>query len=406
MRMKKSFLILWLCLVTGVVSADVRDFWSAIKQADTFAVVKIEKYKSAIFQRLLPLPENYANEQVKISIWIQYYIPKSGQYLVPVIKNKGMYNIVGSGYQLTVYDPKTVDEFIKQWKEFKALEQSKETEFLKKIIVDNSSSREMIQSAVARLLANGCFKTKLSEADIVFWEGIIFDSKLSRRLASRLINILAEDNFAAAKPVLERALKDKRFTTMAASQFVRYDKEQFTKLMLEWLQDDQMRELALKNSSLLIEDKKFIDTAMKYFKNSDAGEVKAYLPILFAKDNFSGNDVIKDILNKQDNAYKKLIHRIYMNIIRSDNPVWTDEMGRLAQLKNSKGIYTRLKPLALAYLCRHKNKKGIELTRKYLESIKNDKIKSQRLLMGFSMVYRKKFESVEEAKNIVLTNEQ
>lgn len=383
--------------------ASARDFWSAAKQAEAFALVKIERYKSSKFEKLLPLPKDYDNEQVKLSKWIQYYIPKSGQYLVPVYKNKAVYNIVGYGYRFPAYNPKTVDAFLKQWKEFKALDKNKEAGSLKKIIADKSSP-EMIQSAIARLAVTGYFKTKLSKQDIVLWEKLIFDEKQPRELVSHLIYLLSKDNFAVAKPILERALKDEKLTTMAAPPLARRGRKTFAKLMLEWLKDDKMRKLALRNSFMFIKNKDFVEAAMKYFKNSGVEEVKQYMLVLLAKDNAKGNAVIREILKRQAEEYKKLIPQIYMIIIRTNNPAWINEIISLAQQKEEKGFYTRLKPMAMAYLCKHKNKKGLELTKKYLEFIKDDKRKQQACLIAFSMVYRRRARSIKEIKDMVSTN--
>ena len=369
---------------------NARDFWSAAKVADTFAVVKVERYKSSAFQKLLPLLKGYKGEEVKLNKWIQFYAPNSGQYLIPVVKDRENYKVIGYGYRFPAYDSKTITAFLKQWKEFKALKADEETEFLKKQISTNLSLA-MTHAALSRLLANGYFKVKLNKEDLDFWKKIILDSKLNLQLNTWLIGTLSRYNFATAKPIFEAALKDEKLTSVAAVQLARHNREDFRKQMLEWLKDDKMRKLALKNSFILMKDKEFVNTAMKYFKNSDVEEVKQYLMILLAKDNIKGNAVIREILSKQPEKYKKLIPKIYMMIIRTGNPAWTDEILKLAESTDQKGFYAYAKPLALAYLCRHKKVEGFELTSKYLKSIKDDKRRQQQCLRTFSMVYRRHF---------------
>ncbi len=383
---------------------NARDFWSAAKRAEAFAVVKVEKYKSAVSEKLLPLPKDYADEKVNISRWVQFYAPESGQYLVPVAKSKDVYNIVGMGYKLPPYNPKSVDAFVKQWEEFKGLDQNKEVDFLKKLI-NGKSSPEMLHSAIARLSEIGYFKSKLTKDDIAFWGKLIFDAKQPREFISYLIYNLTKDNFDKIQPILEQALKDGKLTTTVAPLLARRDAKRFKELMLEWLQDDKMRKLALRNSFILMKDKEFLDTAMKYFKNSGIEEVRQYLLVLLAKDNAGGNAVIREILQKQAEEYKKLIPQIYMIIIRTNNPAWINEVINLAKLKDAKGIYARLKPAAMAYLCRNKSKKGVELTKKYLEFIKDDKRNQQMCLMTFSTIFKKRFKSVEEIKDMVAAND-
>ena len=369
---------------------NARDFWSAAKAVNTFAVVKIERYKSSTFQKLLPLPKGYKNEEVKLNKWLQFYVPKSGQYLIPVFKDKENYKVIGYSYRFPMYDSKTVDGFLKQWKEFKALKADEETEFLKKQI-SASSSLPMTHAALSRLQVNGYFKTKLNNNDIEFWSRIILNSTLNYQFKTWLIGSLGQHNFATAKPIFEAALKDEKLTSVAAVQLARNNREDFRKQMLGWLKDDKMRKLALKNSFILMKDKEFVDNAMKYFKNSGVDEVKQYLMILLAKDNNKGNAVIREILNKQPEKHKKLIPQIYMMIIRTGNPAWIDEILKLAESTEQKGFYAYAKPVALAYLCRHKKIEGFKLAARYLKSINDDKHRQQQCLRAFSMVYRRHF---------------
>ena len=358
----------------------INSFWDAVRLADAIGIVTVEnkaveagkeKSEAAVTSSVKTLlsGEVVTGEAVKLPKWAIFQL-KPGRHLLPLTKVDNNFEAFGMGYEVPAITQDSDKAFADMFLQYKQLAPEKENEFLKSLLLD-AKFKSLNYAALRKIAMSGEFKRKLNALELMFWQKVCQAQGDDIMFKSALISALGNKSFDPDAPVFLEALEDKQLSGIVGGLYMRHDKTAFTAKMLQYLDDPAKREIALKNSFVLVNNPEYVVKAMKYFDQNDKKLFPAFIPVLTAKDNKAGKEAIAKFLKesdpKQDFNNRMML---FAMIWRNNDPAYIAETKALLTAADEMLLKSPAYPTALGYLYRNNDLDGMKMLLKYLDSVK------------------------------------
>jgi hypothetical protein len=319
------------------------------------------------------LPDKKFESKIKFPDWLIYQVRGDGQYLVPLQKTAGGYAIPGRHYDIPPIKDTELQKYMELFEKYKKLNPADENNFLKEVML-NKDFVTLRDAAMKRLAAMGEFNYPLDKKDMLFWQKVFSLPDTTIMLKLNMLYQLNRSNFLPDNPIFVNALKDPQLSMLAARFFLRRNRKEFQSMMTEWLNDPQLRQVALSNSTLMTNNKRYITEAMKYFdlKTITSQELKYYIPLLAAAGNTQGETILKNILvnSKDFQNYSKYL-AIILEISKYNPEKYSEELKVFLKKHQKDQAITKgmIYPLTLYCLCKANDEDGYKMALEYLKKL-------------------------------------
>ena len=366
--MKKSFLVFVLLLfLCSILSAGelYHNVLSAAKDADSFAVVKINDQRQVVAQYMLPqsvkvIKDKQLTAKIKNLSSGTYMFPvKSGELLsfpFPNLKVESAENI----YSLLL--------------RFKQLQTKDEASFLIGNLLNQQSTIRF--AALKRMQENGFFNSAFDKNTIAFFKDYYTKNNLTVPEKRLLLEAFAICNFNQLTEVYVLALSDYNLSKLSGNIFYAKNRNLFTSIVKKYIDNEKLWKIAVTQSDFFVDDEEFVGKAMKWFDRKNPQKNSAdFIPLLFAKTRYSyqNESIIKGLLTNSKNTksfelYKKLAY--WLNHSQPDK--YKDEIVQfLANNKRNQYIAESvIYPTMLSALKKSGYPQANKLLLEYLENLK------------------------------------
>lgn len=391
---------------------ETESFWDAVRVADAIGIIAVESKTAETGKekagtsvtgsvKTLLSGEPVTGEEIKLPQWVTFQL-KPGRHLLPLAKSGNNFEVFGMGYEVPVIPADSDKLFADIFNQYKQLPAEKENEFLKNLLLD-TKLKALHYSALRNISMSGEFKRKLNSQELESWHKIYLAQGDDLTLKSALIRQLSNKNFDPASPFFLAVLEDKQLSGMVGGLFMRHDPAAFAAKMLQYLDEPAKREIALRNAFSLVSNPEYVAKAMKYFDPNDKQLFMAFIPVLTAKDNQAGKEIIAKFLKESD-LKKDFISRIqlFMVIWRNNDSAYIAETktflaaNEINEMLRKSPAY----PVALSYLYKNNDLDGMKMLLKYLESIKPGS-SEEMLLQNLSLSLRIKSEAPRQSSDTI-----
>ena len=366
--MKKIFLIMMVS-VAFCSTLSARNFYhnvlSAVKDADSFIVVKINDQRQAVVQYMLPqsakvIKDKQLTAKIKNLSSGTYMFPvKSGELLsfpFPNLKVDSAENV----YSLLL--------------RFKQLQTKDEASFLIGNLLNQQSAIRF--AALKRMLENGFFNSSFDKNTITFFKDFYTKNNLAVPEKRLLLEAFSICNFNQMTEVYILALSDSPVSKLSGQIFYVKNRDLFASIVKKYISNEKLLNTALKQSEFFIEDEEFVNKAMKWFdwKNPQKNSAD-FIPLLFAKTRYSyhNESIIKGLLTSSKSTKSFEIYRTlayWLNHSQSDK--YEDEIMQFL-VNNKRNQYITesiIFPTMLAALKKSGHPQSKKLLLEYLETLK------------------------------------
>ena len=366
--MKKSFLpfvlLLFLCsiLSAGELYYNVL---SAAKDADSFAVIKINDQRQVVDQYMLPQSAKVIKDRqltakiINLSSGTYMFPVKSGELLCfpfPNLKVDSAENI----YSLLL--------------RLKQLQIKDEASFLIGNLLNQQSAIRF--AALKRMQENGFFNSAFDKNTITFFKDFYTKNNLAVPEKRLLLEAFSTCNFNQMTEVYILALSDSSLSKLSGQIFYVKNRDLFTGIVKKYISNEKLWNTALKQSEFFIEDEEFINKAMKWFDRKNPQKNSAdFIPLLFAKTRYSyhNESIIKALLISSKNTKSFELYRTlayWLNHSQSDK--YKDEIMQFL-VNNKRNQYITesiIYPTMLSALKKSGHPQSQKLLLEHLETLK------------------------------------
>ena len=366
--MKKSFLpfvlLLFLCsiLSAGELYYNVL---SAAKDADSFAVIKINDQRQVVDQYMLPQSAKVIKDRqltakiINLSSGTYMFPVKSGELLCfpfPNLKVDSAENI----YSLLL--------------RLKQLQIKDEASFLIGNLLNQQSAIRF--AALKRMQENGFFNSAFDKNTITFFKDFYTKNNLAVPEKRLLLEVFSTCNFNQMTEVYILALSDSSLSKLSGQIFYVKNRDLFTGIVKKYISNEKLWNTALKQSEFFIEDEEFINKAMKWFDRKNPQKNSAdFIPLLFAKTRYSyhNESIIKALLISSKNTKSFELYRTlayWLNHSQSDK--YKDEIMQFL-VNNKRNQYITesiIYPTMLSALKKSGHPQSQKLLLEHLETLK------------------------------------
>ena len=365
----KKFFLLMIVSVSFCSTLSARNFYhnvlSAVKDADSFVVVKINNQRQVVAQYMLPQSAKVIKDK---QLAMKIKILNSGTYIFPV---KSGEVLSFSFPNLKVENAENVYSLLLR---FKQLQTKDEASFLIGNLLNQQSAIRF--AALKRMQEIGFFNSSFDKNTVGFFKDFYSQSNLSVSEKRLLLEAFSTCNFKKMTEVYILALSDSPVSKLSGQIFYVKNRDLFADIVKKYISNEKLWNTALKQSEFFIEDEEFINKAMKWFDRKNPQKNSAdFIPLLFAKTRYSyhNESIIKGLLTsskstKSFEIYRTLAYRL--NHSQSDK--YKDEI-MLFLVNNKRNQYITesiIYPTMLSALKKSGHPQSKKLLLEYLEILK------------------------------------
>ena len=365
----KKFLIVFILSVflSPMLSAGslYHNALSASKNADSFLVVKINEQRQIVAQ--YTLPQN-AKTQLNKESSSRFSTLKAGTYIFPIKSGE----ILSFPYpELNVDNPENTYSLLLR---FKQLQTQDEASFLMGNLLNQQS--EIRFAALKRLQEIGFFNLVFDKNTASFFREFYAKTNLSVPEKRMLLEAFSISNFNQMTEVYILTLSEHNVSKLSGKIFYIKNRDLFTGIVKKYISNEKLWNTALKQSEFFIEDKEFVNNAMKWFDRKNPQKNSAdFIPLLFAKTRYSyhNESIIKGLLTSSKNTKSFELYRTlayWLNHSQSDK--YKDEIMQFL-VNNKRNQYITesiIYPTMLAALKKSGHTQSKKLLLEYLETLK------------------------------------
>ena len=366
--MKKSSIVFMLSVfLCSMLSAGelYHNVLSAAKDADSFAVVKINDQRQVVAQYMLPqsakvIKDKQLTAKIKnLSSGIYMFPVKSGELLsfpFPNLKVESAENI----YSLLL--------------RFKQLQTKDEASFLIGNLLNQQSTIRF--AALKRMQENGFFNSAFDKNTIAFFKDFYTKNNLTVPEKRLLLEAFAICNFNQLTEVYVLALSDYNLSKLSGNIFYAKNRNLFTSIVKKYIDNEKLWKIAVTQSDFFVDDEEFVGKAMKWFDRKNPQKNSAdFIPLLFAKTRYSyqNESIIKGLLTNSKNTksfelYKKLAY--WLNHSRPDKYKYEIVQFLANNKRNQYIAESVIYPTMLSALKKSGYPQANKLLLEYLENLK------------------------------------
>ena len=338
---------------------------SAVKDADSFVVVKINNQRQVVAQYMLPQSAKVIKDR---QLAMKIKILNSGTYIFPV---KSGEVLSFSFPNLKVENAENVYSLLLR---FKQLQTKDEASFLIGNLLNQQSAIRF--AALKRMQENGFFNSSFDKNTVGFFKDFYTKSNLTVPEKRLLLEAFSTCNFNQMTEVYILALSDSPVAKLSGQIFYIKNRDLFASIVKKYISNEKLWNTALKQSEFFIEDEEFVNKAMKWFDRKNPQKNSAdFIPLLFAKTRYSyhNESIIKVLLTSSKNTKSFELYRTlayWLNHSQSDK--YEDEIMQF-WVNNKRNRYITesiIYPTMLAALKKSGHPQSKKLLLEYLETLK------------------------------------
>ncbi|MBN2643370.1 MAG: hypothetical protein JXR78_17090 [Victivallales bacterium] len=379
--------------------AQKRTFLYAIREPARLAILVSSNFGQQIkFTGLADGGEIPADTEVPG--WLVINTRGAGKYLVPVSEGKGKWLVCGSMYRPVKFNDVELKTILATLDKFRKMKPDDEATALRKSLLetDNDSLRLAIFDYLSK---GGEFDKVISRSDAAYWTMIYFNKNSSDFLKQKIMLEMAKNNFMPDSPIFVESLKSKRLASAAGEIYVTKDRKFFKNLMLKWMESPELREVALWNSALMVNDPEFVTKALKHYKRNSVLTLEL-VPLLCVSDKNNHKALISELLKDKNPSRLALQLKAAETIVQINNVNYVAEMQKFIKNHEKHAVIkdSYMYFCVLAYLCRNDDASAIKsaLTRVagINRSEKNKRIEISAFIRAFRSVYNSQLSTPEQ----------
>ena len=366
--MEKIFLIMMVS-VAFCSTLSARNFYhnvlSAVKDADSFIVVKINDQRQAVVQYMLPQSAKVIKDK---QLTAKFKNLSSGTYMFPVKSGE----LLSFPFpDLKVDSAENVYSLLLR---FKQLQTKDEASFLIGNLLNQQSAIRF--AALKRMQENGFFNSAFDKNTITFFKDFYTKNNLTVPEKRLLLEAFSICNFNQMTEVYILALSDSPVSKLSGQIFYVKNRDLFASIVKKYISNEKLWNTALKQSEFFIEDEEFVNKAMKWFDRKNPQKNSAdFIPLLFAKTRYSyhNESIIKVLLTSSKNTKSFELYRTlayWLNHSQSDK--YEDEIMQFL-VNNKRNQYITesiIYPTMLAALKKSGHPQSKKMLLEYLETLK------------------------------------
>ena len=365
----KKFFLLMIVSVFFCSTLSARNFYhnvlSAVKDADSFVVVKINNQRQVVAQYMLPQPAKVIKDK---QLAMKIKILNSGIYIFPV---KSGEVLSFSFPNLKVENAENVYSLLLR---FKQLQTKDEASFLIGNLLNQQSAIRF--AALKRMQENGFFNSAFDKNTIAFFKDFYTKNNLIVPEKRLLLEAFAICNFNQLTEVYVLALSDYNLSKLSGNIFYAKNRNLFTSIVKKYIDNENLWKTAVTQSDFFVDDEEFVGKAMKWFDRKNPQKNSAdFIPLLFAKTRYSyhNESIIKGLLTSSKNTKSFELYRTlayWLNHSQSDK--YKDEIMQFL-VNNKRNQYITesiIYPTMLSALKKSGHPQSKKLLLEYLETLK------------------------------------
>ena len=365
----KKFFLLMIVSVSFCSTLSARNFYhnvlSAVKDADSFVVVKINNQRQVVAQYMLPQPAKVIKDK---QLAMKIKILNSGTYIFPV---KSGEVLSFSFPNLKVDSAENIYSLLLR---FKQLQTKDEASFLIGNLLNQQSAIRF--AALKRMQENGFFNSSFDKNAVGFFKDFYTKNNLTVPEKRLLLEAFSTCNFNQMTEVYILALSDSSLSKLSGQIFYVKNRDLFTGVVKKYISNEKLWNTALKQSEFFIEDEEFVNNAMKWFDRKNPQKNSAdFIPLLFAKTRYSyhNESIIKGLLTSSKNTKSFELYRTlayWLNHSKTND--FKDEIKQFL-INNKRNSYITesiIYPTMLSALKKSGHPQSNELLLEYLETLK------------------------------------
>ena len=338
---------------------------SAVKDADSFVVVKINNQRQVVAQYMLPQSAKVIKDK---QLAMKIKILNSGTYIFPV---KSGEVLSFSFPNLKVENAENVYSLLLR---FKQLQTKDEASFLICNLLNQQSAIRF--AALKRMQENGFFNSSFDKNTVDFFKDFYTKNNLTVPEKRLLLEAFSTCNFNQMTEVYILALSDSPVAKLSGQIFYIKNRDLFKSIVKKYISNEKLWKTALEQSEFFVEDEEFAAKAMKWFDRKNLQNNSAdFIPLLFvkARNNSYNEGIIKSLLTGSKNTksfelYRKLAY--WLNHSKTND--FKDEIKQFL-INNKRNSYITesiIYPTMLSALKKSGHPQANRLLLEYLENLK------------------------------------
>lgn len=252
------------------------DFWSAVSVADASGMIVVNEpwHIEKNLEKVIPVTKEIFNstsnqlKNIAISGDNINSLSSAGRYAILLVAKDNKFNVLNNMFAVLPLPTENTDAAIfaavMKWRQTVAFAQ---VNFHKQFLM-NKELIALHGASANWLVAHHYFDAPFtSPGEIEFWQNAIKNHDIDRQARSLLLNNLADENFSVCRNVFLWALQDKQLVNSTIPIWIRHDEIALQKMMLDWLDNSEMREVALRNGTLLKLGDSFSEKVVSIYEN-------------------------------------------------------------------------------------------------------------------------------------------
>ncbi|MBN2642266.1 MAG: hypothetical protein JXR78_11470 [Victivallales bacterium] len=379
--------------------AQKRTFLYAIRKPARLAVLESANFGQQI--KFIGLADGgKIPADTEVPGWLIINTRGAGKYLVPVSEIKGKWLVWGSMYSPVKFNDVELETILIALDELGKIKPDDEVTALRKSLLETDS--DSLRLAIFDYLSKGGeFDKVISRSDAAYWTMIYFNKSSSDFLKQKIMLEMAKNNFMPDSPIFVESLKNRRLAPAAGEIYVEKDRRFFRSLMLKWIESPELREVALWNSALMVNDPEFVTKALKHYKrNSDLTE--ELVPLLCVSDKNNHKAFISELLKDKNPSRLALQLKAAETIVKTNNVNYVAEMQEFIKNHEKHAVIkdSYMYFCVLAYLCRNDDALAIRSALTRVAGISrpegNKRIEISAFIRAFRAVYNSQLSTPEQ----------